>query len=87
MATVLLADDVVRDCIEALRPMAEYELEPALDRRLNDLGGRKEFLTPEEHAELLDLAAFAQRRSLEKLRARLALERLGAKAPDPVDSP
>ena len=64
MPTVVLAEDILRDCIHALRPVADYELEPALDRRLNDLGERKEFLTQEEHAELLDLVAFVRRRSL-----------------------
>ena len=60
MPTVVLAEDILRDCIHALRPVADYELEPALDRRLNDLGERKEFLTQEEHAELLDLVAFGR---------------------------
>ena len=76
MPTVLLADDIVRDCIHALRPVADYELEPALDRRMSDLGERKEFLSADEHAELLDLVAFARRRSIEKLKAQLALNRL-----------
>ncbi len=86
MPTVALAEDIVRDCIDALRPVAEYELEPALDRRLSDLGERKEFLTPDEHAELLDLVAFARHRSIEKLRAQLALHRLEKVAPKMIDA-
>ena len=87
MPTVTVAEDVLRDCIRALRPVADYELEPALDRRLSDLGERKEFLTPVEHAELLDLVAFARHRSLEKLEAQLALRRLQEVAPDVVVAP
>ncbi len=87
MSTVQLAEDIVRDCIHALRPIADYELEPALAKRLSDLGERKEFLTPDEHAELLDLVAFARRRSVEKLKAQFALHRLEEVAPDMIDSP
>ncbi len=87
MPTVILAEDVLLDCIRALRPVADYELEPSLDRRLGDLGERKEFLTPDEHAELLDLVAFARHRSLEKLKAQLALQRLVEVAPEVVDTP
>ena len=74
MGTVSVADDNLWDCARALRPVADYQLEPALDdRRLRDLGERKEFLSPEEHAELIDLVAFSRKRSIEKLGARLAL--------------
>jgi hypothetical protein len=59
---------------------------PALDQRLRDLGERKEFLSPEEHAELLALVAFTQQRTLEKLEAELALRRLQAVVPDPAAS-
>ncbi len=84
MATVSVADDILRDCARALRPVAEYQLEPALDRRLHDLGERKEFLSPEEHAELIDLVAFSRKRSIEKLGACLALQRLHEIAPEVV---
>ena len=49
-----------RDCTRlhsCLPPVADYELEPALDRRLSDLGERKEFLNPDEHAERVSLKA------------------------------
>ncbi len=84
MATVNVADDILRDCARALRPVADYQLEPALDRRLRDLGERKEFLTVEEHAELIDLVAFSRKRSIEMLGARLALQRLNEIAPQVV---
>ena len=86
MSTVVLAEEIVRECIDALRALADYQLEPALDRRLNDLGERKEFLTQDEHAELLDLTAFARHRSVEKLKAQVALRRLEEVAPDLTDA-
>lgn len=55
---------------------------PALDRRLLDLGERKETLTPDERAELLAWVAFTKERSAEKLAAELALRRLTAACPD-----
>ena len=67
--------------------MAEYELEPPLQRRLDDLGERKEFLGPEEHAELMALVDFARKRTLDALEARLALQRLGEVDPDAVAVP
>lgn len=84
MPAVSVGEDVLRDCVRAFRSVAEYELEPALDRRLLDLGERKEFLTADQHAELLDLVAFAQHRSQEKLEARLALRRLAEIVTDVV---
>ena len=87
MATVSVADDILRDCARALRPVADYQLEPALDRRLRDLGERKEFFSPEEHAELIDLVAFSRRWLIEKLGARLALRRLNKIAPEVVAGP
>jgi hypothetical protein len=60
----------------SLQSLADYELEPPLQRRMTDLGERKEFLTAAEHDELLSLVAFTERRTAEKLTARLALSRL-----------
>lgn len=74
--------DALTTCLGALRDVAASKLEPALDRRMLDLGERKEFLGPEEHAELLALVAFAQQRTREKLQAHLALQRLQAAFPD-----
>lgn len=50
------------------------------------MGERKEFLSPEEHAELLALVEFAQRRQVEKLQAEVALERLRTAFPDLVEA-
>lgn|GEM_PF-1970183 len=62
--------------VTALSKIARYKLEPSLDRRIRDLGERKEFLNKKEYAELLALVAFTQQRSLEKLEAQAALKRL-----------
>jgi hypothetical protein len=51
------------------------------------LGERKEFLTPAEHAELMALASFAQRRTIEKLEAELALRQLDAILPESGAAP
>ena len=87
MASVSAADDILRDCARALRPVADHQLEPALDRRLRDLSERKEFRSPEEYAELIDLVAFSRKRSIEKLGARLAPRRLNEIAPEVVSGP
>jgi hypothetical protein len=66
----------------ALRRLSADHLPPELDRRLLDLGERKESLTPDERAELLAWVAYTQRRSIEKAEAELALRRLAAAFPD-----
>ncbi len=77
-------------CATRLTNLASYQLEPALRRRLDDLGARKEFLNPPERDELLALVAFSQRRTIEALEARLALRRLREAFPNagviPVES-
>jgi hypothetical protein len=77
----------LQSCVAALRPVAEYELDPAIDRRMLALGERKEFLAPEEHAELMALVALAQKRTHEKLQAELALRRLLEAFPELNDQP
>ena len=71
-------------CIRSLRGLAQYELDDSLQRRLSDLGERKEFLDAAEHEELVSLVSFAERRTQEKLQAQLALRRLGEFLPDLV---
>lgn len=66
----------LRTCERALRRVADYRLDPALDRRMRDLGERKEWLSEAEHDELLALVAFTQQRTLEKLDAEAALQEL-----------
>ena len=72
----------IEACVFSLRRMAEYELDPILSQRMHELGERKEYLSQEEHNELLALVDFSQKRTLEKLEAQLALTRLRAALPD-----
>jgi hypothetical protein len=53
--------------VVTLRRLADYKLPAEFDRRILDLGERKETLTPDERAELLAWVAFTQERSAEKL--------------------
>lgn len=71
--------------VAALRRLAEYELEPSINRRMQKLGERKEFLGKEEHAELMALVTFAERRTIEKLEAEVALKRLRELMPELVN--
>jgi hypothetical protein len=61
--------------------MAAYELHPTLTQRMRELGKRKEYLTQAEHDELLALVDCAQKRTMEKLEAQVALARLRAALP------
>ena len=72
-------------CVGALRRIAEYELDPAINRRLRDLGERKEWLGDEEHDELMSLVAFGEQRTIDKLEAQLALKRLGEVVPEALE--
>lgn len=83
MPTLVSADaEALRDCVTTLRAVAESKLTASLQRRMHELGERKETLTKEEHDELLALVEFAEERTLEKLRAMLALKRLEQTAPE-----
>jgi hypothetical protein len=77
----------LKACIAALRPVAEYRLDPVIDQKMLSLGERKEALTPEEHAELTALAAWTQQRTIEKLQAELALQRLLNAIPELDEQP
>jgi hypothetical protein len=80
MATISTEDPqfqlAIQACAVALRRMADYELDPSLHRRMQELGDRKEFLSQGEHKELLALVDFAHKRTIEKLEAQVALDRL-----------
>jgi hypothetical protein len=80
MATVSTEDPqfqlAIQACAVALRRMADYELDPSLHRRMQELGERKEFLNQIEHEELLALVDFTHKRTIEKLEAQAALDRL-----------
>ena len=71
----------------ALRHLANYSLPAALDRRILDLGERKESLAPAERDELFAWVAFTQQRSAEKLEAEVALKRLTAVCPELAAKP
>jgi hypothetical protein len=85
MATVSTEDPqfqrAIQACAVALRRMADYELDPSLHRRMHELGERKEFLSQGEHEELLALVDFAHKRTIEKLEAQAALDRLRTALP------
>lgn len=70
----------------ALRRIAGHVISPALDRRILELGERKETLTQDERAELLAWVAFTQERSLDKFEAELALRRLAEGFPELADA-
>jgi hypothetical protein len=63
-------------CGSALSRVANYELEPSLQKRLLDLGDRKEFLGEAEYDELMALVDFTRKRTIESLEAKLALDRV-----------
>ncbi len=91
MATVSTADPLfqsaVESCVSALRKIAGFELEPSLQNHLQNLGERKEFLSPSEHDELVALVDFTRKRTIEALEAKLALQRLQVFFPDVVVVP
>ncbi len=77
----------IQACAAALHKMADYELNPLLRKRMHDLGERKEFLTLEEHEELLALVDFMHKRTIEKLEAQTALVRLRTALPGLLPDP
>ena len=91
MITVSTADpqfqSAIHACAVALHRMADYELDPLLQKRMHELGEQKEFLTPEEHGELLALVDFVHKRTIEKLEAQTALARLRTVLPGMLPNP
>ena len=85
MTTVSIEDpqfqSAIQACAVALQRVANYEIDPPLHRRMRELGERKEFLTSAEHEELLALVDFAHKRTIEKLEAQVALDRLRTALP------
>jgi hypothetical protein len=78
----MAADIVLRECVDALRRIAAYRLPLALDRRLLWLSENKDRLTDAEKEELLALVDFADERTVDKVQARAALQRLTGLWPD-----
>jgi hypothetical protein len=74
--------EVLQPTVATLKRLAGYRLDPALARRMQELGERKEFLGKREHEELLRLVAFWRQRVLDKLQAKLALQRLRRIVPE-----
>lgn len=71
--------------VDLLRRLAAYELEPGIDRRMLDLGERKDSLDEDEREELAALVEFWRKRNLEKAEACEILEKLGEAVPELVD--
>ena len=67
---------LLQDCAAALQNIARYKLPIAVDRRLLWLSENKETLTEAEKEELLALVDFSEDRTVEKLQAKVLLERL-----------
>ncbi len=90
MATVSMADSPIRSAFEAcastLSKIADYQLEPFLQARLQDLGERKDLLSQTEHDELVALVDFVRKRSIESLEAKLALKQLSDVFPALVEA-
>ena len=80
MTAASLADARVQTALHhgvcALKRVAQYLLPTALDRRMQELGERKEYLGATEREELFALVTFTNERTLEKLQAELALREL-----------
>lgn len=68
--------------LKALNHVAVYELEEGIQKRMHDLGEKKEFLSEAEHEELMSLVKFAERRQIEKLEAQVAIKALGKFVPE-----
>ena len=69
-------DSVLQDCVTTLQHVAASKLPPAIDRRLLWLSENKETLNEAEREELLALIDFSEDRTVEKLQARVMLQRL-----------
>jgi hypothetical protein len=62
--------DALEDCVQTLRRLITFRLDPAIDQCMQKLGEQKAFLSEEEHAELLAWVAFAEQRSVERMQVR-----------------
>ena len=80
-------NEAISSSAVALRRIGAYVLPPELDRRILELGERKDALTTEERDELQAWVKFTQQRSTEKFEAQLALRRLTAVFPEIAGQP
>jgi hypothetical protein len=69
-------DTLIQDCAATLQRVIAYKLPRPLDRRLLWLSENKESLTEAEREELLALIDFSEDRTIEKLQAKVILQRL-----------
>jgi hypothetical protein len=69
-------DSLLRDCAATLEKVASYKLPQPMDRRLLWLSENKESLSASERKELLALIEFSEDRTVEKLQAKVILQRL-----------
>jgi hypothetical protein len=75
-------DSLVQECADTLRRVANYRMPVAMDRRLLWLSENKESLTALEREELLALVDFSEDRTVEKLEAKVLLQRLAEVMPN-----
>ena len=74
-------DSLIQECAATLQRVANYRMPVAMDRRLLWLAENKEGLTQPEREELLALVDFSEDRTLEKLQAKVLLQRLTEACP------
>ena len=79
-------EDALRVCAKVLIHRSSFELDAPLNRRMRELGERKDSLDNEEYEELLSLIALSEQRTREKLEAELALRRLREAVPELIAS-
>ena len=72
MSTVSVDDEILRECARALRPVADYELEPALDRRLAIWGNARSSSRPRNTPNCSTWSRLLAGVLIEKLEARVA---------------
>ena len=69
-------DSVIQDCAATLQKVARYKMPAAMDSRLLWLSENKASLTEVEREEFLALIEFSEDRTVEKLQAKILLNRL-----------
>ena len=69
-------DSLIQECAVTLQRVAAYRMPAAMDRRLLWLSENKDSLTQPEREELLALVDFSEDRTVEKLQAKVLLQRL-----------
>lgn len=75
-------DSLIQKCAATLQRVANYRMPAAMDRRLLWLSENKESLTQPEREELLALVDFSEDRTVEKLEAKMLLQRLAETPPN-----